>query len=481
MRSRQLMTAALGACLFTAAAVPASAAATATVEGGVLTVRGDGANDQVAIARSPADPSKVRVEALVTLVNGSGFDDFSGVKSVDVDLGDGADLLRIGSTGLTRMTLGGIAVADANGVLDVGILNAVVKGEVRIICGDGADKVDFANVTVAKSVTVETDERASVTGGLDTFGLTNSQIGGDFDLWCGAAKDTVTITSTTGSPGTPTRLKRATLFLSSGDDFLSFTNSEVTSSLVVHGGAGNDVVGLLYLAALGTPAPKLKSLELDFAEGASSVALVGSTTVSGTVVGNVLVKGGVGADTNSLINVQVMGAVTATLGEGADQFTLNRCIVKKAVNVELGGGLDQMISTDTVYGNAFACNGGADAGDAARMRAGTRYKLVPVFTGFEVSEGPAVIVAIHDQADQSDRLSVDLALSRFEIFIDGVSTATGSATLAAKGGSVAVTPDGASLFRFTAKLNVAARTGTCTVTDVAGALVLKLFDKDGTF
>ena len=51
----------------------------------------------------------------------------------------------------------------------------------------------------------------------------------------------------------------------------------------------------------------------------------------------------------------------------------------------------------------------------------------------------------------------------------------------AKGGSVTVTPNGVMQFPFSAKVNVATRTGTALVKDMTGAVVLNLVDIDKTF
>ena len=466
--------------LFLGATATAQAAATAQVDGGVLVVRGAGADDEVAIASSPDAPGTIRVEALVTKVNGSDFVDFPGVRSLDCDLGGGSDLLRIGSTdlGSDRLEVRGVLVTGAAGVLDLGFVAMSVRGNVEVTCGPLADRVDFGDVQVTGALNVDLDPRTGMAGGADVLGLLNSPVSGAVDVFCGEGDDRVTISSSTADAGQRTLFRKPVLIdLSGGADFLSFVNADAASTLRIVGGDGDDRLGLIPITALGLP-PRIGALDVDLGEGANGM-LLGSTTVGGTRCGNVEISAGSANDSVTLRFVELAGTVAMDLGAGTDTAVVRNASVRKTTRIELGGGDgDRLIASETRFGK-FSADGGEGANDLAQMEDGLSFKGVAAYTDFEDGQGAAVDLSIIDSADATDHLDFDLATGAFELFVDGVSTATGTAALRRKGANVSFVSAGPD-FPFTAKMNVGKRSGKCTVRDATGAVVATIKDTDSS-
>lgn len=469
----------LALAFVTGAGAAAEAAVTAEVEGGVLVVRGDAADDEVAIAPSPAGGGRVRVEAVATGVNGEDFADFTGVTSLDVDLGAGADLVRIGGTSPSaRLAVRSVLVVGSDDPLDLGLTTLTVRGNVEVRCGAGADQVDLGDVAVGGGLFVDLDPREGAPGLADTFGVLNSAVRGDVDVFCGGGDDTVTIASQSAEPGPRTSFRRSVhLDLGADDDFASVVGVDVTGALRIAGGGGDDVVGALTIASFAGPL-RLGSLDADLGEGANQL-LLGSTSTPGTRCGALTLTGGAGTDVHVIRNAEVRGALNADLGAGGDTLRFQDAAVFKGVTAELGAGADLFSATNTQFRGTVAADGEADAVDRVLLDAGIVLRKAPVFSGFEQGDGAFAALNVRDAGDPSDRLSLNLATGAFELFLDGASQGTGTATLAAKGANV-LASGAAGGATFAAKVTVTNWKGSCPVRGAGGASLAKIKDANVT-
>jgi hypothetical protein len=464
----------LASAALAAAASAAEAGATATVVKGVLQIRGDAGNDELAVAPSPDTPGMVRVEALDTLVNGMGFVDFPGVKAVDVDLGDGDDLLRIGADE-GRLALKGVKVADGGGTLDCGLIAADVKGNVDVRLGSGADILNLVDTTVSGTVLGDLDPRAGG-GTTDGFGVLNSQIG-TLNLFCGPGDEQPTVGSSDASSGSASRFKNVTLDLGDGNDFLSFNNSEVTGLLRIAGGPGDDTLGLLFLPAFSATPLKLKALDVDAGDG-RDICVVGNSTTPGSSVGKVVFRGGAGDDVLALNHVAVLLTVDGVFGDGADQYSSFEGSVKKTLKVDLGAGDDILSLLETEFLGGVTAAGGDGTNDNARLRAGLSFKLAPSLSGFETGTDVGAVIAVQSDADSGDRIELNLGTGAYQVFVDSGSVATGTATMKAKGANLTFTAAGGT-HPFSAKVNFVNRSAKAVVKPTGGA-AFTITDSDTT-
>lgn len=256
----------------------------ASVQGGLLILRGDEAANSVVI--QAGTNGALQVTGAATTINGGASFSATGVtRGVSVILGDGADSVTFGDS--AQVTFPGAVVVDT---------------------GAGNDRIS-GQLKNTGAVTFNTGTQA------DTVVLTNSQLG------------TLVI-------NTDPLLAR-----DSGADRVTLSGVQASRAAVIRTGAGNDVVDI-------TNGSFPLSLTVSTDAGNDRTTIRGTTTPL-AVGGALTVNSGRGNDVVQTSNVRVNGPATFVNLDGSSQVTLNRLTATDGIYASLGMGDDDLIITDS--------------------------------------------------------------------------------------------------------------------------------------
>jgi hypothetical protein len=383
-------------------------AVTASVVGGVLTIKATGADADDALYLSPIPQFDDRVKVRSTnggIVNGTpdGSFDAIGVNSIQCDLGEGNDTLDMSGVNVPRnisfrggngansfyynnATVGGsISVTNRTNFTGkdlVHIRSATINGNVTVNNGLGSTKGLFSDLDVKGSLKYTSTSSALIPGddvivagllhvegnitlalanGTNTFlgGEDGSQgtsvfgpmdTGGSFTYTGGTGLDNVLFNfgATIGTAATITLGQNLNTMKVTGNNGLS-----VGTKLTVTAGTGNDSIDLISTAqsrVTGAASFKLGDGNNAFTTSSLRAGLLGLTT-------------GAGNDTGTFDNLIVDGAATLKFGAGTNTVKLASTssgsvasTIGGALTVTTGAGADAIqVGTD----EAFSVGGAA--------------------------------------------------------------------------------------------------------------------------
>jgi hypothetical protein len=250
-------------------------------------------------------PGVMRVTGLYTsddpgtsLVNGHAYQDFSGVLSLNVNLGGGNDIVNVGRQG-TTMTLNNVFVNTdgtnklnfhgydydhvnvvglkatgqmtiqtgiGNDQINLGVLNIGSNdlGNLTINTGPGSDVVNLNNVSVKGNLAIQTADGNSSATDSDSVWLQTVTANEGIYVKTGRGNDSLTATDVTSSTGI--------LFdTGDGNDTVNLNSVRAIDDFFTQLGSGNDVLHETYLRA--------NRLTLDGGAGNDSL----TTGIDGTV------------------------------------------------------------------------------------------------------------------------------------------------------------------------------------------------------
>jgi hypothetical protein len=302
---------------------------TATLSGGTLTISGDSSNLQV--TRTAAGTFTV----LDTISKARSVQTFSGVKRLDVDLGNGNDRTHIDLGGGTLT--GGVSVSMGRGKDSLAIVNGTIQKKLSVRAGPGNDSVALDGLTVGTATSVDLG---------------------------GGAGNTLVISGGTTLRGSLDAFHVNLFTLDAGSSVLGnvhVVGGRAANTVTIAGHVGHDLV---------------------FAGGdrGDTVTVVGTASIGGSAF---LVTGG-GDDTvtfGGTVGVGDKGYLFIDTGGGADQVTFtSSALVHGDATVLLGPGNDTFGFGGKVTGMLF-CDGGPGF-DAFVNEGGSAGKLVR--SGFEL-------------------------------------------------------------------------------------------------
>jgi hypothetical protein len=292
-------------------------AAVATASRTTLNITGDAEASDLQIEQisggvrvSAVNGTSLRIGG-VDVINGS--QDFTGITSVNVRLGEGDDSVEmIGALNLKNVS---VNLGDGNNTLDVGAgLNATTK--LTVTGGTGADLVTLDS-TVGKSANI------SLGLGNDELSLLGTSFSSTVSLSTGAGADIVTINE--NSLGADASFNNnVTISTGEDNDTVSISNA-TTKKLTISTGDDDDTVTLDTLTVNG---------------------LLNVNTSAGADVLNIL-------DVDATLN----GTNQLSLGTGADDVVIAESSFQGNVNIDLGTGIVNTLSIDdTDFRGTFNLN-----------------------------------------------------------------------------------------------------------------------------
>ncbi len=262
------------------------------------------ANGNIRVSANPATGGKV---------NGQAFVDFAvSSPSLNVNLGDGADKLRIDNVSFNKVD---INMGKANSIVgdndEVTINGMTTRGSLKITTADGNDTVKVLRSTIGNGLTDQGENELDTLSVLSGKGADSITIG---DMASLSTVNGILHVNTTSDralavDGTPNQTEL-------GDDNVAISNVNVTKHLAAWMGGGTNSLNMLGVA-------------------------------SGDYIS---IYGGGGQDTAQLRDVNARNAFFAQMGAGNDSLELNyvRTLAPNSVMKLYGGaGKDKLIRTNS--------------------------------------------------------------------------------------------------------------------------------------
>jgi hypothetical protein len=351
-------------------------AASLRFSGGVLTVTGNFAADDILVAGSG-----VQGELAVSVdQTGDGVHDvterFSGVKSIAISTGAGMDDVTLRNVNIT----GGVQIQTGTDRDTVEIAGSRLGDPLKVVLGEGNDsfrlgqssevqgKVDvnggighdelrlIGGTRVADDLNLaggQDNDQLELRDQVQVLGSANLALGAgnnsarlegnveirqDLAIGGGALVDSVRLTDMVRVGG------KATISIAAGENDVTVdTNVEIRGLLSIVTGANNDDIAIKH--SLATGGVGLGRLSITTGAGSDDVDLTGALTIDGATVLNL------GADNDRLDLGDSSRALTTVLGG--------------SFSCELGAGIDEFALTRTQFGSSAYINGGnqLDQGD----------------------------------------------------------------------------------------------------------------------
>lgn len=385
-KSRALWALAAGATAAAATEARADGTVTTNLSDGVLTITGDGSDNQINVYPTAG---MIFVEgATGTVVNGGDQFPPASVNAVVVRMGGGND----------RVSMFGFAVGSAE--FDVGTGGGVVS--VVDLSVSGACSVTGAGGPVEFAMTGGTiggPLSFAVSGGTAEMRLSSLTAQGSVDADLADCIDTTNRVSVVGC----TLLGKTTIRtpgagMACGTDM---SNSSLTGALAIAGGEGDDTVSLFQCALAGKVAVKTGGgndvIDVDIGSASRTPALLDGGAGDDTIYVNntlarpfagVKMKGGIGSDVLGIgiayPSTQVDGNVTMLGGSGDDILTLDNTTAKK-VRIDGGGGNDNA-SVRTGTGDSLLADGKGGADTISGVSSGGNAFDRTTVRGFEFGD-----------------------------------------------------------------------------------------------
>ncbi len=237
---------ALACCALIVLWTPAHAAdVKATQKGGTLVLVGDADPNALSIAQAGV----VTVTPTVGTLNGGGPQDFTGVNSISIKLGGGADAVSLlevllagqlsidGGDGDSDIDLNqcaidkNLSIRNRSGNDDIRIEDTTVGGKVKIDNGDGGSQTDIVDDSL-----FQRDLQVKNRDGNDSVFLTDSEVGGKVKIQNGEGPGRFQIQAG-GTIGKAFAYKGG-----GGDDTVGFDGGEISGKIQIDAGAGENEI-----------------------------------------------------------------------------------------------------------------------------------------------------------------------------------------------------------------------------------------------
>ncbi len=420
----------------------------ATLSGGLLTLSGDAAANNVQI--SQLTNGDWLVKGIATKINGANSQPFSGVTDITVDLVSGQDVLKVSNGTLT----GDLNISFSGGGNKTVQLSALHASNFLVESGAGNDSVVATNLTADNVINFD------LNAGNDTIVDSGLHAGGSILAFVGTGKNAVSINNCTavGEYDIDARGTNAISVANSttGDELFIFCNGSSTiainnvtaaTSSSIFGGAGANVIAINKLTVL------QGEEDINTGPAADAISIVNShfgqnQTATDDVQG-LYIQSGLGSDTVSISNTTVVGHLRLdTSGvlqpdgtviipidgqpfDGNDVVALNKVtvlqqtVINTPTNFDWTGLLDMLTGNgaDVVSLNGVITDGAAgiettddtslDRNDVVTItnstffRNGPNYLLPPAQAGLFVDTGDGNDVVTIVRSKVTDAASVD--------------------------------------------------------------------------
>ncbi|HEX2649809.1 MAG TPA: DUF4347 domain-containing protein [Burkholderiales bacterium] len=280
---------------------------------GAITFAAGGGSDTLILDNSsnPALSASVTVNAssISTLNEFGGITSYSGVETLSLNLGAGADTINVtGTSAVTTINASGgndVINVSSDGATLLGSLDGVAQ-TLNLHAGTGNNTLnvsDFGDADADASVVVTSSSITGLAPAAINYDAVSGRFTGGINLWAGTGNDGVTISSTTLADVT-------TFFGNAGNDTITVANLTGGSNrfLSIHGDAGDDTIDASAIQALDftvllfgdsgeeTYSGADKQFAALTAAASTSPATGGTDTLKGGN-GRALLIGGVGGDT----------------------------------------------------------------------------------------------------------------------------------------------------------------------------------------
>ncbi|HVJ68757.1 MAG TPA: hypothetical protein VM510_12275 [Caulifigura sp.] len=376
-------------------------AAVASASKTTLTITGDAEANDLQIEQVTGGVKVTALNGTTLTVGGNAVTEatFNGITSLNVRLGEGDDsVAMIGALNLKNVN---IDLGDGDNVLSVGA-GATITGKLTINGGTGADQVTLDS-TVGKTLSL------NLNGGNDEVSLLGTSFSSTVSINTGAGADTVTInenglgvdasfnnnvTITTGEDNDTVSISNATtkkLTISTGDDddTVSLNTVTVNGLLNVNTSAGADVLNIINVDAtlsgtnqlsLGTGADDVViasssfkgNVNIDLGTGIVNTLTIDDTDFLGSFSLNA--NGSVGLNgVGDVINIETD---TSLLGATTFQKTAK---LKVGANADINLGVLN-VASDTNFLSSVSISGVNPAADLSVALANVSFFSAPILT-----------------------------------------------------------------------------------------------------